>query len=86
MDKITVQRANVVLDISPDQKDFYLAQGYAVVDKKGNVIEDTTIPTVESLTRQVRLLQSQLEKKDREVDKLQEELRKLKKAVTKAKE
>ena len=37
--EITVQRANVVLDIAEDQLDYYMNQGYSVIDKAGNVIK-----------------------------------------------
>ena len=37
--EIKVQRANVVLDIAEDQLDYYMNQGYSVIDKAGNVIK-----------------------------------------------
>lgn len=38
-DKITVQRANVVLDISPEQLDYYMSQGYDVINDRGDVVQ-----------------------------------------------
>lgn len=69
-DTIIVKRANVVLDISPDQKDYYLNQGYSVVDDKGNIVEDTKIQTVESLNRRIKELQKIIDDKDAEIAKL----------------
>lgn len=70
MDKITVKRANVILDISPEQKDYYLSQGYSVIDENGEVVEETTAVSVEALNRKVKALQAELEKKDAEIAKL----------------
>lgn len=36
---VTVQRANVILQVSTDQIDYYLSQGYNVIDEGGNVIK-----------------------------------------------
>lgn len=69
-DTITVKRANVILDISPDQKSYYLNQGYDVIDDKGNVVEETTNMTIESLNRKVIQLQNLVKEKDEEIAKL----------------
>lgn len=69
-DTIIVKRANVVLDISPDQKDYYLNQGYSVIDDKGNILEDTKIQTVESLNHRIKELQKVIDEKDAEIAKL----------------
>ena len=69
-DTIIVRRANVVLDISPDQKDYYLNQGYSVVDDKGNIVENTKVQTVESLNNRVKELQKIINEKDAEIAKL----------------
>lgn len=69
-DTIIVKRANVVLDISPDQKDYYLNQGYSVIDDKGNIVEDTKVQTVESLNRKIKELQKIIDDKDAEIAKL----------------
>lgn len=70
MDKITIQRANVVLDISPDQKDYYLNQGYNVINEQGQVIEETKSLTVEALNRKVAELQKVIDSKNAEIAKL----------------
>jgi len=75
-DKVTVKRANVELTISSDQKDYYLSQGYAVIDSStGEVIEDSTVQTVESLNRKVAELQQVVEQKDAEISKLHKKLK-----------
>lgn len=69
--KVTVKRANVELQIDASQKDYYLGQGYAVIDSStGEIIEDSTVQTVESLNRKVENLQNLLEQKDTEIAKL----------------
>ena len=69
-DTIMVQRANVILSISPDQKDYYLGQGYAVIDETGKVVEETTALSVEALNRKVKELQEIIKSKDAEIAKL----------------
>lgn len=41
---ITVKRANVVLGISESQLDYYMNQGYDVIDETGKVIK-ASVPT-----------------------------------------
>lgn len=36
---LTVQRANVILHIAPEQLDYYMSQGYNVIDADGNVVK-----------------------------------------------
>ena len=69
-DTIMVQRANVILDISPDQKDYYMSQGFAVIDEDGKIVEETKAVTVDALNRKVAELTKELEKKDAEIAKL----------------
>lgn len=78
MDKITVQRANVILDISPEQKDYYLSQGYSVINANGLVIEETRALTVDALNRKVAELQQKLKEKEAAIQKMGEEMIKLK--------
>lgn len=50
----TVQRLNVILDIDDADVDHYMALGYNVIDKKGNVIKETMptdVPTLQKLCR-----------------------------------
>lgn len=69
-DTIRVRRANVTLDISSDQKNYYLGKGYSVIDDNGKILEETTVPTIESLTNRIAKLQEELKKKDAEIEKL----------------
>ena len=71
---IMVKRANVVLDISPEQKDYYLALGYDVVDDKGGIVENSTIETTESLNRMIAELKKVIEEKDLEIAKLKKKV------------
>lgn len=66
-DTITVQRANVVLDISPEQKEYYLGQGYSVIDSSGKIIEGSTVPTIEGLNAQIQKLKAEIAEKDAEI-------------------
>lgn len=62
-----VQRANVVLSISPEDKEKFMEQGYSVIDEKGNVIEyamPTDVPTLQKLVRE---LESAVKLKDEEI-------------------
>lgn len=70
MDTITVKRANVVLDISPDQKDYYLGQGFSVVDSTGSVVEETTKLTLEALNHKIVKMQKIIDEKDAEIARL----------------
>ena len=73
-DKITVKRANVELTIDSSQKDYYLGQGYSVIDDKtGEIVEDSTVQTVESLNRKIEKLQSLVDSKDAEIQKLKKQ-------------
>lgn len=42
MQTVTIRRKNVFLDVAPEQVDRYMAKGYDVVDKMGNVIKKGT--------------------------------------------
>lgn len=70
-EQVIVQRANVVLQISPQQVDYYLNQGYNVIDEKGNVIQ-------ESIPRNLGELQKAYIDHIAEIESLKEEIRKLK--------
>lgn len=70
VEKLTVQRANVVLDISPEQKDYYLGQGYSVIDDKGSIVEPSTVQTVEGLNARIAKLNRIIAEKDAEIARL----------------
>lgn len=61
VDKITVRRANVVFDISPEDKNYYMSQGFSVLDADGNVAEQAMSSDVGELQIQVQNLQKELE-------------------------
>ena len=70
---ITVQRANVILQI-PDDGDSvkrYLEKGYNVIDNKtGQVLQYTTIDTVETLKRKLKAYEQEIEELHRVIDEL----------------
>ncbi len=38
-EKVLIQRTNVILRVSKQQVDYYLNQGYNVIDEQGNVVK-----------------------------------------------
>jgi chaperonin cofactor prefoldin len=78
MEKITVQRANVVLDISPEDKKFYMSQGYSVIDEKGKVIEEAMSNDVATLQNQVAHLKEKLAKAEETIAELSKAKRRIK--------
>jgi hypothetical protein len=64
---ITVKRANVILDISPDDKAHYMSQGFSVIDKDGRVTEQSQISDPAELQAQVLQLQKELAKYKKQV-------------------
>lgn len=76
-DKVTVQRANVVLQISPQQVDYYLSQGYNVINEKGEVIQA-------SIPRDLGTLQKAFVEDKNTIEALQAEIAELKKKLKRA--
>ncbi len=70
MSTIRIKRANVVLDVRPEDKDRYMEQGYSVIDAKGNVLEEAMPKDVLELQRMVTELRAELEKKNKEIENL----------------
>lgn len=60
MDRIKMQRANVVVRISPDEKNYYMLKGYSVVDEEGNVVEEAMSNDVGTLQIQVTKLKAEI--------------------------
>ena len=60
-DKLTVMRANIVLDISPDEKEYYIGQGYSVIDDSGEIIEKGMSSDVGELQIEVLALREEVE-------------------------
>ena len=79
MEKILVRRANVLLDISPEDKEYYKKLGYSVVDNDGNVVEEALSTDVHELQAQVVQLKAKLA----EAEKTIADLKDAKKAKTK---
>ena len=71
---ITVKRANVILDISPDEKEFYMSKGYSVISEDGKVVE-------EAMSNDVKVLQLQNITLKQKVAELENEIAKLKSAA-----
>lgn len=67
MDTIRVQRANVILDIRPDEKAKYMEQGYSVIDKAGNILEAALSKNVDELRCEVKKLRSEVADRDVEI-------------------
>lgn len=73
---IRVQRANVLLDISPEQKEYYMQKGYSVVDEKtGKVLEQAISNDLKTLQSQVISLTQTLKEKDKEIEALKKKLK-----------
>lgn len=70
VETIKVQRANVVLDVRPDQKEYYMEKGFSVIDDKGKVIEEAISDDVGALKNQIKNLKEQIAKKDAEIEQL----------------
>lgn len=72
---ITVRRANVLLDVSEDQKDEYLAKGFDVIDKDGNVVTEATVTNdVSTLHKKLAEAQEKIKILEEENKRLNEEL------------
>ena len=80
MNTIRVKRANVILDVSPDDKDFYMAQGYSVINADTGEIIEKAIPN------DVPTLKMELENANKTIKKLEAENKKLKAEIKKLKD
>lgn len=69
---VKVQRANVILTISESQIDYYMSQGYNIIDESGNVIK-------ESVPKELGTLQKAFVENRAEIERLKKEIEKLKK-------
>ena len=74
---VMMQRANVVLQISPQQVDYYLNQGYNVIDDSGNVIKA-------SVPKDLGTLQKAFVENAEEIKNLKTEIAELKKKLKQA--
>lgn len=69
---LTVQRANVILHVAPEQLDYYMSQGYNVIDDAGNVIKA-------SVPRDLGTLQKAFVDNQKKIAELEAEIQALKK-------
>lgn len=76
-ERVTVQRANVVLQVSPQQVDYYINQGYNVINEQGEVIQA-------SVPRDLGTLQKAFVENANTIESLQAEIADLKKKLKKA--
>lgn len=82
---ITVRRDNVLLDIPVEQKSYYMGLGYNVVDKMGNVLEETTPTDIGTLQRFFKDAKAEIAKLKDENASLREEIKSLKATAKKTK-
>ena len=75
---LTVQRANVVLDIPEYQLDYYMNQGYNQIDEYGNVIKASVPTSVGTLQKAYVEHIKKIEDLESEIESLQAEIAKLK--------
>ena len=76
-ERVTIQRANVVLQVSPQQVDYYLSQGYNVINEQGEVIQA-------SVPRDLGTLQKAFVENANIIESLHAEVADLKKKLKKA--
>lgn len=81
---MTVERGNTVLDIPETEKEKFLAQGFSVVDNKGNIIERGE-PMNGSLRKEYHILKDENEELKSENEKLKTKIAKLQKDIKKLK-
>lgn len=75
MDKILVRRANVVIEVNPEDKQFYMDNGYSVVDKFGEVVESAMPVDPNALKVQIGELTKKLEEANKTIAKLKADLK-----------
>lgn len=59
--RIIVQRANVVLRIRPEEKNYYMQQGYSIIDENGAMVEEAMSTDVATLQTQVAKLKTEIQ-------------------------
>lgn len=83
---IKIRRANVVLDIPPEEKDIYLSKGFDVVDSDGGVLEKGEPVDAAELRRAYATLKTEHEALLDDFKKLKSENAKLKKQLKDSKQ
>lgn len=71
---ITVKRANTILDISNSQLDYYLNQGYDVIDEMGRVIQASVPTDVGTLQKAYLDHTNEIEAMSAEIEKLKAQI------------
>lgn len=69
---LKAKRANVILRISDNQADYYVAKGYTVSDLDGKIIKEPAGNNVESLKKQNDELLKKVAELEKEIAKLKE--------------
>ena len=72
MDTITVRRANVILRVSPEQKQEYLNKGFDVIDDTTGAVKEATVPM------DVNVLKKAYVEHMAKIKELEDEIKKLK--------
>ena len=72
MAMISVQKANVVLNVDADNKDYYLRLGYNVIDDKGRVIEKPVVNDIVQLQKENAELKAKVSELEAQIIELQE--------------
>lgn len=75
MDKILVRRANVVVEVNPEDKQFYMDNGYSVVNEFGEVVESAMPIDPNALKVQVGELTKKLAEANKTIAKLKADLK-----------
>lgn len=70
---VTVQRANVLLDVPEYQIDYYLSQGYNVVDEYGHIIKESAPTNLGALQKKVREQAIEIENLRQQIESLQKQ-------------
>lgn len=82
--RITVQRANVILQVPEDAKQYYMNQGYSVINDKGEIVEEATLTDVASLQAKVAALLELVKTQTETINSLKEDNEALKDELMKA--
>ena len=67
---ITVQRANVILDVPEEWLDRYLDEGYSVIDAKGNIIQSAIPKNVGTLQKAYVEHTAKIKELEKEIEQL----------------
>lgn len=75
--KILVQKANIQVQVSPQDKNYYLSLGYSVIDKDtGKIIEEGDISDTATLKQRIREQAKKISELEETISNLSSELTK----------